>query len=303
MKIKTIERTIRHKFNTFLDSIKDKETKKLVEKGTIITGGCIVSMLLNQNVNDYDLYFKDLKTTEAVAKYYVKEYIKNKVSKMKAVPKIEVRITNDKVHIYVASGGVDSETADNEDYRFFEQFDPGSPEQENYIEGVMDFIGKGEKDNQFSPLFVTSNAITLSDKIQVIFRFYGNPEEIHKNYDFVHCTNYWTSWDKNLVLSKEALIATITKELVYVGSLYPICSILRLRKFINKGWTINAGQMFKICYQISKLNLEDPAILYDQLMGVDVAYFIQLITMLKEAQKDNVDIDYIYICDLIDKIW
>src|SRR3546814_2013322 len=48
-------------------------------------------------------------------------------------------------------------------------------------------------DPTYRPVFVSTNAITLSDKIQIVLRFYGEADAIHENYDFVHCTNYWTS--------------------------------------------------------------------------------------------------------------
>ena len=51
------------------------------------------------------------------------------------------------------------------------------------------------------------------------------PDQLHENYDFVHCTNYWTSWNNELVLRKEALEALLARELRYVGSKYPLCSI------------------------------------------------------------------------------
>jgi hypothetical protein len=43
-----------------------------------------------------------------------------------------------------------------------------------------------------SILMTTSNSITLSHGFQLITRFTGAPEEITSNFDFIHCTNYWT---------------------------------------------------------------------------------------------------------------
>ena len=299
MKAKTIEKVIGKKFDYFLESITDENVKSILNDNTIVTGGCITSMLLNEDVNDYDLYFRDLKSTEVIANYFVKLFKSNKKS---ALP-ITVRSDEGRIKIVVKSAGISSENSNDGDYRFFETLDPGSPEQDKFIDEAMEVVAKDTKDPKvkYKPIFLTSNAITLSDKIQLIFRFYGEPEEIHKNYDFIHCTNYWTSWDRKLVLNKEALQSILSKELIYSGSLYPVCSIMRIRKFIERGWTINAGQIFKICYQISKLNLDDPKVLYEQLLGVDIAYFLQLLSLIKDSKGR--DIDYIYICELIDKIW
>src|SRR3546814_2527635 len=86
-------------------------------------------------------------------------------------------------------------------------------------------------------------------------RFYGEADAIHENDDVVHCTNDWTSKDANLTLRQPALESLLCKELRYVGSKYPVCSVIRLRKFIRRGWVINAGQILKMMMQVSELDL------------------------------------------------
>lgn len=76
-----------------------------------------------------------------------------------------------------------------------------------------------------------------------------------------------------------------------------------MRKFIQRGWKINAGQILKMCFQISKLDLTNINILRDQLTGVDVAYFRQLIEACESELQNNTEIDEGYICQLIDKIF
>src|SRR3546814_19222919 len=60
---------------------------------------------------------------------------------------------------------------------------------------------------------MSTKAITLSDKIQIVLRFYGEADAIHENYDFVHCTTYWTSTDANLTRRQPALERLLCKEL------------------------------------------------------------------------------------------
>ena len=69
MKIKTINKVITNKVNEWLESIEDKKLRYEIKDNIIVTGGCIASMLLKEKVNDYDIYFRDLKTTYKVAKY------------------------------------------------------------------------------------------------------------------------------------------------------------------------------------------------------------------------------------------
>ena len=104
-----------------------------------------------------------------------------------------------------------------------------------------------------------------------------------------------------LVLQQEALETLLTKELRYIGSRYPVCSVTRIRKFIQRGWTINAGQILKMCMQISELDLTDPKVLEDQLTGVDSAYFIQVIRAVKE--KDPEKINAAYLVEIIDRMF
>ena len=172
-----------------------------------------------------------------------------------------------------------------------------------YVDTVMGLEKPADVDTKpaYRPVFMSCNAITLSDKMQLVIRFTGEPDEIHKNYDFVHCTNYWTSKNNHLELRKEALEAILTKELLYTGSLYPVCSVIRTRKFLHRGWTINAGQYLKMCMQISQLDLTDFNILSEQLVGVDTAYFCELLDKLQINNPEKVN--YTYLMEIIDRLF
>jgi len=157
--------------------------------------------------------------------------------------------------------------------------------------------------NKYRPIFISTNAITLSDSVQIITRFSGTPEAIHRNFDFVHCTQYYDVARNELVLNLDAMMCIQAKELKYVGSLYPLCSILRLRKFIKRGWNANAGQIVKMVFQVHDLDLYNVEVLEDQLVGVDAAYFHQVIEIVKAGVKDGKPLDQAYICEVIDKLF
>ena len=308
MKGKTIKAVLSKKFKSFTDSIEDENVRALVEKNTIITGGAIASMLLGQKINDFDLYFTNHETTKAVAKYYVKRF---EVKNRHGIPcPIMVEDRDGRVKVIIKSAGVASEEGAQSDYQYFE----GGGDANGYVGEVMGDPGEIEEayqetealaleneDGGYRPVFMSTNAITLSGKIQIVLRFYGPADEIHENYDFVHCTNYWTSKDNELVLRQPALESLLCKELRYVGSRYPICSVIRLRKFIRRGWVINAGQILKMMMQVSELDLSDPDVLQEQLTGVDSAYFIELMTKVKE--KDPEKINAAYLVEIIDRMF
>lgn len=298
MKKKTINKTLMSVHKSLCESITDKKVRKLVENNTIITGGCITSMLLQEEVNDYDLYFRNKETVSAVANYYVNKLRQIKTDNGETVPILFIDDKTDRVRIIVSSAGVAAVGKDGSN-GYFEQY----PDEDNtgiHIQPVFESL-KNKGGERYQPMLITSNAITLSNKVQLVLRFYGEPEEIHKNYDFVHVTNYWTSWNKEVITNKEALECILTRELKYIGSLYPLCSMIRLRKFIKRGWSVHAGQMLKIAFQISGLNLNDINVLEEQLTGVDFSYFREVINILKNNK--NRAIDETYLAEIVDRIF
>lgn len=305
MKAKTIKKVLTAKIKTWADSIKDEHVKELVLKNTIVTGGSITSMLLKEPVNDFDIYFRDIGTVQAVACYYVKQYISEKNPEI--IPK--VTCSDGMVKIMIQSSGIAGDNTDDKEYQYFETISDDTQSQEYVDNSIIEpedvaeplrELTKNDNNETFQPLFISSNAITLTDKIQIILRFYGSPDEIHENYDFTHCTNWWDCFANRLELRQEALEAILARELRYQGSKYPLCSIIRTRKFIKRGWSINAGQYLKMCMQLNELDLTDVDVLEDQLTGVDVAYFHQVIKYIRETGKD---ITTTYLCQIIDRIF
>lgn len=313
MKAKTIRKALRSKVDQWLATIEDTAVRQLAGDSVIVTGGCIASMLLKEPVNDYDVYFRSHAAALAVAQYYVARFdTKNK----QGIPcAISVEDKGGRIRIIVKSAGIASEDGSEREYRYFESRPAG--EADAYVSEVMTDPGDiedryTETERQaleatddgkpkYRPVFLSTNAITLSQKMQLIFRFYGDPDAIHDNYDFAHCTNYWSSWNDELVLRPQALECLLTRELRYVGSKYPVCSVIRLRKFIARGWQVNAGQILKMLMQVHALNLMDPRVLEDQLTGVDCAYFAEVIHKLHE--KDPEKVNAAYLVEIIDRMF
>lgn len=293
MKSKTIRLILNKKITEWIASIKDEELQKLVKRDTIVTGGAIASMLLKEPISDFDIYFKTQSTTTSVANYYLSQFI---AENPLARNNIKVQVLDNRVRFAVSEGYRGTTVGNTEDLT-----ESGGQVEDTYQEMEQAALETKEEKNKYRPVFLSSNAITLSDKIQIVIRFFGQPDQIHENYDFVHCTNYWTAADNKLVLKLEALEALMAKELRYIGSKYPLCSIIRIRKFIARGWSINAGQILKMVMQLHELNLLDPKVLEDQLTGVDSAYFCQLIAQVNE--KDPEKVNAAYLVEIIDRIF
>ena len=302
MKAKTIKAVLAKKHAELVTSIEDEHVRKLVRKNSIVTGGAIVSMLLGEKVNDFDYYFLDMETVMAVSKYYVAKFIELNPDKQKP----RVVIDGDRVRIMIQSAGITSEEQDSP-YQYFEQSEDPT-DATNYVNEIMEILQAEEPapgKPKYRPTFLTDNAITLSDKVQMVIRFYGDPKEIHSNYDFIHATCWWSSKDGHLELPAAALQVILARELVYNGSKYPLASLIRARKFIQRGWSINAGQYLKMALQISNLDLNNIEVLEDQLTGMDVAYFQQVLNYIKKRQEEDNDFKLTssYLVEIIDRMF
>ena len=286
--------------NEWLQTITDESLRKDVKDTLLVTGGSICSMLLQETVNDYDIYVQDRDVLLRLINYYVDmvdksrgkldifdqhnlKYIEEKYpgASERSSGQLGVAIRNLREHqirIYAPNGG--------------------------YRVDVLSNIKQDEQLPKYRPLFFSPNAISLSEDVQIVNRFFGTPEEIHKTFDFIHATNYFTFKD-GVVTNIDALESILSKQLRYQGSLYPVTSIIRVKKFLKRGWNISAGEQLKIMFQISDLNLSDPAVLEDQLIGIDVAYFATLINAINEHLERNPGfvVTSAYINGIIDRIF
>ncbi len=297
MKTKTIRRVISNKLNHWLESIKDENLRKEVKENLLVSGGAIASMLTNEPVNDYDIYIKDVEVLLRLAEYYCKGGIVLDGRKRDAL--LEDRFP------HVDKNGY----CENLREKYIaEPYVRISNLKHDQVK--LDINGAGEKITHetpedfenplYRPTFLSQNAISLENDIQIVLRFHGDSEAIHKTFDFIHATNYFT-FEEGLVLNPEALESLLTKNLVYQGSLYPLTSIIRMKKFLGRGYTMNAGEILKIMFQISSLDLTNIETLEEQLIGVDVAYFSTLIEALRGVKKENLTSNYIN--KIIDKVF
>lgn len=294
MQKKTINKIIESKMDSWLKSLPEALAAE-VKPNILISGGCVASLFLKEPVNDYDIYIKDIDVLRKLARHYL--YSKNIVSfdgrqKEFYLDEMEKESGN------TARYGMDL----SEQAVFFHALKPdqiklGVPGAGARFELEENEI---EKKDLYKLVFVSRNAISLSNEIQIVTRFSGDNEAIHRNFDFIHATNYWT-YDTKLVTNLKAVESLLTKQLRYQGSLYPLTSVIRMKKFILRGWKISAGEILKILYQTSKLNLDDPVVLEDQLVGVDIAYFSDLIKVLNSVTPEERTPDFFIMA--IDKIF
>jgi len=329
---KTMKQIITKKINKWTDTITDDTVIKAIQKDLIITGGCFTSFIQNEEPKDYDCYFRTKETVLKVADYYVNIWNenhkgqKNKIGettkvfvleggkpsadflKYYQIDKLEesasrmiANTPSDRVKIIFPSDGI---VGDPAEVRANEELGTVIANIEEIDEVKADEILDKERTSYF-PVFMSTNAVTLSDGIQLIVRFYGEPDEIHSTYDFEHTKAYYDIKDKEIVIPRIVYEMVVNKTLRYTGSKYPVASLFRLRKFINRGWTINAGQILKISMQVSDLDLMDIDVLEDQLVGVDSVYFMNLIEQFRKQKESdgNFELSTGYVMSIVDKIF
>lgn len=241
----------------WLDSLNDNELASQVQNHCFFAGGAIASLLTDTPVNDYDVYFDDATALRRVAGHYANHW-----NNHHSDHPVDVTLDSGKIQLHLCGEGRVS-TPITEDTKPYE------------------------------PVCFTDNAITLytpQGNIQIITRFIGSPATITHQFDFAHTTcfyvpNSFPSGDR-LVLPVEALESIATRELVYTGSAYPLSSLIRTRKFIQRGWKCNVGQYLKMGLQLHALDLTDRATLREQLVGIDMDYFSRLLNSL-DAMKGN----------------
>lgn len=308
MKTTTVRKVIAKKMDEWLETVTDEQLRKDLRAGLLVSGGSIASMLLGEPVNDYDVYLSDMDLVKRVALYYTKPF--------EDIHVLDGRIKADEIAKYAGkdlNGDDYTETTMSKEHGLAVSLRTLRPDQ---IKLLMDGGGgyavetreetaeNKEERPKYRPVYFSPNAISLSDDVQIVLRFYGDHTEVHKTFDFVHATNYFTFKD-GLVTNVKALESLLTKTLLYQGSLYPLTSIIRAKKFIKRNFRISAGEYLKIMFQISQLDLTDIDVLEEQLIGVDVAYFATLIRILREVQEKDPDFDLTpnYMNAIIDRVF
>lgn len=297
MNSKNIVNHLNKKINKWIRTIDDKDLKEKLRKNIFVSGGAITSLLGDEEPNDYDIYVKDKDTTLALVNYYVLNNEDVMHKKRNKGYNITVDSEYDEIsncdRVIILRRNIDDEAV------FASMYD-----NEEMNIGMISNTKKEEDEDKFTVRYISRNAITLTDKIQIVLRFIGSPDDIHKNFDFVHNTNYYDHAACTLHLKTEALLSLQTKELIYNGSLYPVCSMFRIRKFLKKGFTISAGQMLKIAMQISALDLSNINVLREQTVGVDSAYFNNFLDEWGRHKNFNPEkVDYNTLISIIDNFY
>ena len=176
MNSKNIAKSLKAKLDDWCKNIDNEGIVKIIKENAIITGGALVSLLNGEKPNDYDVYFKDKESVLKIAKYYAEKW--NKAHEDKNI--VQITDKEGRVQCFIQSAGAVME--DDEDGIS----DSSEPETEPFTEETEE--EQKQEIPKYRPRYFSTNAISLSNDIQIVIRFYGDVDRIHENYDFVHCT-------------------------------------------------------------------------------------------------------------------
>ena len=287
---------------SWLESITDEKLREDVKDNLLVSGGSIASLILGETVNDYDIYLQDREVLLRLTAYYIKGI--DEVEVWDGAKKKEIIESLSKEGYYNAEDrtsyiGCSIRNLQPDQVKIFIADGGGGLK----INSALENAKEGEEPKPYRVSFLSPNAISLTDDIQIVIRFHGEPKDIHKTFDFIHATNYFT-FKHGVVTNINALESLISKHLSYQGSLYPLTSVIRAKKFIKRNWNITAGEYLKMMFQISLLDLQNLDVLEEQLIGVDVAYFATLIQALRDHKKNEPEfkLSAEYLNEIIDRI-
>lgn len=197
-----------------------------------------------------------------------------------------------KNHSFIAGGCIPSMLSDEwiNDFDIYLDTEEHVKQIQTYFEHIKD-----KKLDKFSVSLITENSINFKDKIQIITKFYGTPEEVVSKFDWAHIKSYY-KYPDTLVINDNVYKLIVEKELIYTGSDYPMSSIMRLKKYIKKGWTVSNTTILHICLDLieafrnpvkkfkeNNINLKD--------LGISSVYpgIIEFSTEQDYEHKFNVD--------------
>jgi hypothetical protein len=172
---------------------------------------------------------------------HVKEILKVKLN--------DFNLTIGKLHnnftrSYFVTGGCIGSLLRNElpkdyDIYFFNKFKADAvinlyTNDKSYMDQVA--VAEDEyREVKIGQMVITENATTLKNGLQLITKNYGEPQDIRKTFDLVHCLPYYDPRDDKLYISREQYDLNMNKKLKTNGQNF--VEKWRIAKYIERGFT------------------------------------------------------------------
>lgn len=215
------------------NSIPDNIYFGLIVNHPIIAGGAIRSVFTNEQIKDYDFYFKSDDHFIQVAKYF--DYILERYK--------------DKCLMIV-------DTLNSITYSVFG----------NTIQLVKKYTD-----------------LTIIGKLN--------------KFDFTVCQGAFDCSTKEFTYSRDFIIHNAKKRLVYTKNTdYPLSTVIRVLKYLNKGYNISNIEYLKILLDVQNLKFDTFRDFKEHVLGIDVVFLMPLFELFEK--KYNLNNNFISIDDM-----
>ena len=120
----------------------------------------------------------------------------------------------------------------------------------------------------------------------ILPELFGDPKTIFGYYDFTVCMAAYQftedGKEEGFIFGDDFFKHIGQRRLVFhTGTMFPICSMLRVMKYIKKGFFITGMEILKIGLSIHSLKMDTYADLRRQLQGIDTAFLADLTAQMK----------------------
>jgi hypothetical protein len=234
-----------------------------------LAGGAITSTIANEEPSDFDVFF----STELALQQVLTTLHNN----TKVLDKLKFSFKDDLTVPGLVLGGLssaDEAMSDDEAITWANNHIKANPTK---VAGIV---------------YISSNAITFKNGLQLTFRFLGRPEAVFNTFDYEHCKVYFRLSplrEQEPVFCGDSLRAIATRELLYTGnSRFVLSALARMTKFSNRGWRTHSSLLFKLMQNAMTIDWTSLAVVEQELngfYGITPAQVAEILSQLKKKEK------------------
>jgi len=131
----------------------------------------------------------------------------------------------------------------------------------------------------------------------------ASPTFILAEFDYTICMGAFDFQVDKFIVSREFLAHLAQRRLVFnIKTKYPIVSLLRAVKFINRGYRLAGIEALKIGLTCNALQIKTYKDLREQILGIDTLFLRELTDRLSKPETAENDYDFEYAMDLISEL-
>ena len=228
-----------------------------------------------------------------------KMYNKQTYLLLKKIKQLDLYDLLQENNVMIAGGAIRSVFANEKikDYDLYFKTKKELLEVKSHISKDFDLVS--ETDNAYT--FSKNNAI-----IQIIRMpemILEDPQHIIDQFDYSICMGIYDIKQRKFILGETFLEDIARKELRYNIGRYPLASLFRIRKYLQRGYYISGTEIIKIGLAINNLNMRTYGDLKVQLQGIDTLFLRELTDKLLSDEYSEKEYDFMEFIDMINEYY